>query len=118
MIKIFFITFFIAELIIATAIILRIHKLNKFVNKLNDLIPSIQMKMINGFNDFRLIIEEFNRNFIELRKLLEQKKQEYSWKFLKTSLIYGSLFFLKGNYRRLVLGYQLIKEIYEEISEN
>lgn len=115
MIKLFFITFFIAELIIFASIVLKIHKINKSVNKLNNLVLKNRLNIKVFFTDIRFIIEEFNNNFIKLKELIEQKRQEYLFRFFKTSLIYGSIFFLRGKYKKTILAYQIIREIYEAV---
>ena len=117
MIKIFFVTFFTAELIIAMAVILRIYKLDKAVNNWNNLILANQNKIKAGFMDFRFLLEEFNNSFIQFKEFIRQKRQEYLLKSLKTSIIYGSIFLLKGKYKKSVLAYQVIKEIYEGFLE-
>lgn len=113
MIKIFFITFFTAELIIAMAVILRIYQLDKAVNNWNNLILANQNKIKIGFMDLRFLIEEFNNSFVRFKEFIKQKRQEYLLKSLKTGIIYGSIFLLKGKYKKSILAYQVIKEIYE-----
>lgn len=113
MIKIFFITFFTAELIIAMAIILKIYQLDKAVNHWNKLIFVNKTKIRIGFMDLRFLIEEFNNSFVRFKEFIKQKKEEYLFKSLKTGIIYGSIFLLKGKYKKSILAYQVIKEIYE-----
>ena len=117
MIKIFFITFFIAELIIALTVIIKIWQLDKLVNACNEMIVANKSKIVPCFADFRLLINEFNTWFAELLKFIQQKREEYSLKFLKTSLIYGSIFLLKGKYKKSVFAFQVAREIYEGIKE-
>lgn len=117
MIKIFFVTFFIAELIIAMAVILRIYQLDKAVNRWNNLILANQYKIKIGFMDFRFLLEEFNNSFLKFKDFIRQKRQEYLFKSLKTSILYGSIFLLKGRYKKTILAYQVIKEIYEGFLE-
>ena len=117
MIKIFFATFFIAELIIALAIILKIYKFNKCVNNWNNIVLANQNKIRVGLCDLRQLMEDFSNGVLWLKGLIRRKKQEYIIKILKNSLIYGGFFLLKGKYKKRILAYQLVKEIYEGIKE-
>lgn len=113
MIKIFFVTFFTAELIIAISVILKIYQFDKAVNNWNSLILANQNKIKVTFMDFRFLLEEFNNSFNKFKEFIKQKRQEYLFNSLKTSIIYGSIFLLKGKYKKSILAYQVIKEIYE-----
>lgn len=117
MFKIFFITFFISELIITLTVILKLYELNKCVNSCNDLVLFYRDKIRTCFGDIRLIIEDFNKNFTNVKQIIKKKREEYFYRVLKTSLIYLSILLLKGKYKKTVLAYQAIKEIYEGITE-
>lgn len=116
MLKLFFIIFFIAELIITLSLIFKIHSIDKSVNKLNNSIEKNKIKILFLFKDIRYVIEEFNSEFIKFRKILVQKQQKYLMMVLKNTAIFSSLFLLRGKwkkYRRIFLSYQLLKEFYE-----
>ena len=117
MLKIFFATFFIAELIIALTAILKIYQFDRCVNTCNDFILANRNKIQPLFIDFRLLIEDFQNGIAELKKYIKQKREEYSLQILKTSLIYGCIFLLRGKYKKSIFAFQLIKEIYEGIKE-
>lgn len=117
MIKIFFTTFFMAELIIAASVIIKICQFNRCVNKWNNLILSNKELLRNGLIDFCLLLEDFSTNVVKIKKALQQKSNEYLTNFLKTSVIYCGIFILRGKYKKAALAYQLVKEIYEGISE-
>lgn len=117
MFKIFFATLFIAEVIIALAVISKIYKFNKLVNSLNEAVLASQSKIRMGFFDLRFMFEEFNRGLSELKDLICRKREEYILNILKKSLVYGSFFFLKGKYKKAVLAYQIVREIYEGCTE-
>ena len=117
MIKLFFITFIIAELIIALAVILKIHRLNKCVNSLNAIVLANKAKIKAGLMDFRFLIEEFSTNFNAAKELIRQRKEDYMIKAAKNLLIYLSIIFLRGKYKKSILAYQLISEVYECFSE-
>lgn len=117
MLKIFFATFFIAELIIATAVISKIYKLDKCVNNWNNIILANQDNIRIGLVDIRLWLEEFSQKILELKDFIKRKREEYFIKTLKTSLIYSSFFLLRGKYQKTILAYQVIKEIYEGFIE-
>lgn len=118
MVKIFFVTFFIAELIIAVSVIFRIYQFDRCVNNLNRSILANQNKIRLGFIDFRLFMEEFTNGIVKITEFIRQRRQEYFYNVLKTSLVYGCIFFMKGKYKKSVLAYQLIKEIYEGFQES
>lgn len=117
MIKLFFITFFIAELIIAFAVILKLYKLNRCVNSLNEAVLHYQPKIRFSLIDFREAIGKLRENIDFYLNLIQKKRQEYTLRLLKTTLIYLSILLLKGKYKKTVLAYQLISEIYAGIKE-
>lgn len=118
MIKLFFITFFIAELIIALSIILTIYKLDKAVNALNKSVTLYQARIKESFLTIRFLFKEFNNKFLELMDDIYKRREEYIIQIIKNVLIYGSFFCLKGKYKKTLLGYQFAKEIYEGIKES
>lgn len=115
--KLFFATFFIAELIIAFTIIFKIRQLNKAVNKLNQTVSKNKYKIAATIEDFRYLCFDINRKIKETKEYFHQKRNEYLIKASKTILIYLGILFFKGKYRRTILAYQLIKEIYAGIYE-
>ncbi len=117
MFKVFFATFFIAELIIALAVILRIYKLNKYVNSLNDSVLLFQNKIKTGFVETRLFFKEFNESILKLKEFILEKQEEYIIKITKKLLIYSCLLFLRGKCRNTLLAYHIGREIYEGINE-
>jgi len=118
LIKTFFITFFAAELVIALALILSILRLDICINKLNAEVLASQIAIKSLFEAIRELLEEFNAAFTNLKLQIHQKRQEYTFKFIKTSIIYGAIFLLKGKYKKMILGYEFAKEIYEGIKES
>lgn len=115
--KLFFIVFFVAELIIAITLMLKIRQFNKCVNNWNNLILKNKNKIGGYFEDVRTLIEYFSVNLIKVRELIKRKREEYLIKVAKTALIYSSIFLLKGKYKKSVLAYQFVKEVYEGIKE-
>lgn len=118
MFKLFFITFFIAELVITLWLITNIYAFDKKVRKWNELVLESKGKIKIAFVDIRSVLQEFTDGLAKLRDFIEQKKEEYMFRFLKTSLVYGSIFMLRGKYKKTVLAYQLVKEIYEGLQED
>ena len=117
MIKIFFATFFIAELIIAIAVIVKIRQLDKCVNSLNVLVLENKHKIRDGLKDFKWFIVDCVNNFNKLKSYFQRKKEEYLLSALKTSLIYSSILLLKGKYKKTVLAYQFLSEVYSGFKE-
>lgn len=117
MFKLFFITFFIAELVITLWLITNIYAFDKKVRKWNEAVLASRGKIQIAFVDIRSILQEFKDGLAKLREFIEQKKEEYIFRFLKTTLMYGSIFMLRGKYKKAVLAYQMGKEIYEGFME-
>ena len=117
MIKLFLLTFFIAELIIAFTVILKIYRLDKCVNALNDSVCSNKFKIKTAILDVRFLIEDFIEFFNEAKALIRKKKEEYIIKTAKNMLVYLGILMLKGKYKKTVFVYQLASEIYEGFSE-
>ena len=117
MIKLFFLTFFIAELIIASTVIFKIYRLGKCVNALNDSVCANKIKIKTAISDVRFLIEECIDFFNETKELIRRKKEEYLIKTAKNMLIYLGILMLKGKYKKTVFVYQLASEIYEGFSE-
>lgn len=117
MYKLFFATFFIAELIIALSIINKLHKTDKCVIALNETVCANKEKIQSSFEDVRMFIATFNKEFAKFKELIRQKRHEYLYTILKTIVMYCGIFLLKGKYKKAVLAYQLATEIYESFIE-
>lgn len=116
MFKIFFITFFIAELIIALAVILKIYSFNKYINNLNDKVSASKKDIKYAFMEARVVFKRINRIVLKLKEIIKQKREEYLLRILKTSVIYGFIL-LNKKYRRMIFTYQIFKEVYAGIQE-
>ena len=117
MIKLFFLTFFIAELIIAFTVIFKIYRLDKCVNALNDYVSANKFKIKTAISDVRFLIEEFIVTFNETKELIRKTKEEYMIKTARNLLVYLGILMLKGKYKKSVFVYQLASEIYEGFAE-
>lgn len=120
MIKIFFITFFISELIIALSVIFKIYEFDRCVNNYNSLIESNKDEIKNLLVDIRELLLSFTYGVERIKLIIKLKKQEYFFKILKDSLLYGGIFLLRGKwskYRNAFFSYQIIKDLYEGYKE-
>lgn len=117
MIKLFFLTFFMAELIIASAIILKIHKINRKVNRLNQFFEGSKNDIIELFVDVRFLLKTFNDGVEQIRQYVQQKKQEYIIRITKKMVIFFGFLSLNNKYKKIILAYELGKEIYQEFKE-
>lgn len=117
MINIFIAIIFIAELIIAFALVLNIYKLNLYVLELNNSVSTFKSTIKSDFRYFRFLLRLTNNKVRKFSTFVKRTQDEYILKVLKTTLIYTSLLALKGRYRRIVLGYQIGREIFEGIQE-
>lgn len=117
MINIFIAIIFMAELIIATALVLNIYRLNLRIIELNNSISTFKSTIKSDCRYFRYLLKVINSKIYKLSMLVKRKQEEYFFNMLKTTLIYTSLLALKGKYRKIVLGYQIGREIFEGIQE-
>lgn len=117
MIKTFFATFFIAELIIAFAVIAKIWKIDRYVNSLNSLVVSNKLDICLAIKDFKWILVGFVYDFNKLKNWFRQRREEYMLRVAKTSLIYALIFILKGKYKKSVMVYQFVSEVYSGLIE-
>lgn len=120
MITLFFITFFIAELIIFGAVILKVLEFNKLVNTFNLRVTFVNEHIRDEFFDFRVLVRAINFGVIRLSRIIREKRDEYIFSMVKNALVYGGAFFLKGkwaNFGRLIAAYNIGKEVYNEIKE-
>lgn len=117
MIKLFFITFFAAELIIALTLIFKIYGLNKSVNAWNKLILSNKDSIKANFSELHSIVADFSQSIIDVKNYIEEKRKEYTLNFIQTLLSYTAIFMLRGKYKKAILTYQLFKEFYEGFTE-
>ncbi len=118
MIKLFFIIFFIAELIIAFSFILKIWQFDCVVNRLNNKILSRKSKLKWGIATFRTIIKSLGHDVILFKHAFKKKRQIYLMNFSKNIVSYILIFVLKGKYKKAIMAYQLGKEIVEGIIES
>lgn len=109
--------FFLAELMLALVAILSLCRYNRAVLKLNNLVCVKQPSIKFLFMDLRAIFEDFVTSIENLKKIVKEKKTEYLYNIIKTSAVYLSIFSLKGKYKKVAIGIQLAKEIYEAINE-
>jgi hypothetical protein len=117
MIKLFFATFFIAELIIALAVITKIRQFDKCVNSLNALVSDNKHKIRDGLKDFKWLLVDCVNSFNKMKSHIQRKKEEYLFSAMKTSLIYASIFLLKGKYKKSIIAYQFLSEVYSGFKE-
>lgn len=118
MIKLFFITFFIAELIIAGAIVLKIYKIDKKVNRLNRFLESSKNDIKELFVDVRFLLKTFNDGIEQVRQYIQQKKQEYILRITKKMVIFFGFLSLNNKYKKIILAYEIGKEVYQEFKDN
>lgn len=118
MVKIFFITFFIAELVIALAIISKILSADRYVRELDGELLLGRNKLKIGFDDFRLLLSDFTAGLGLLKDTIKRKHDEYLFSLLKNTFVYSGIIFSRGKLRKAILTYQLGKEIYEGLKES
>ena len=117
MFKIFFIIIFIAELIIAVALIRKIWVFDKQVRAINDFLCVCKPDIESLLSSIRVLVAELFENIQEAKELIRQKKQEYIIKTVKNVIAYAAILFLRGKYKKPIIAYQFLSEIYEIIEE-
>lgn len=118
MYKIFFAIFFISELIIATAIILKLLQLRTCVKSFNEDVLCFQKKIEPFFIDVRLFLEDILHCVNNFKIYIIQKRREYILKALNSAIVYLVLFLLKGKYKKAVIAYLVGKDICEGLLES
>lgn len=118
MFKLFFITFYIAELIIVFAVILKICAVDKKVREINDLVLANQNKIKTGMVGIRSLIENSAKSLINVKEIIKKKRQEYIVNFVKTISVYMAIFMLKGKYKKAFIAYQFAKEVVDGVLES
>lgn len=113
MIKFFIILIFLAEVVLALAVIAKIVQADKFVVSFDKLISSKKGLISPVFISVREFLDELYIGVTEFTNLIKQKRQDYIFAFSKTMLSYSLILLLRGKYRKMFLTYQLAKEIYE-----
>lgn len=113
MIKLFFAIIFLAELIIAWAVISYILRLDRFAVEFNEKLKLKACYFKPFFNDLRLAFIELNNGVIQLKSLVEKKREEYFINFVKNLLTYSLIFLLRGRYKKAFVSYLVAKEIYD-----
>lgn len=117
MLKIFFITIFIAELIISVAIIVKIIEFNKYIKLLNKRVSYNRDVIQTLLIDIRLLMGLVTEYSTKLISIITRKRKEYLLGFIKNTIMYASFFLLKGKYQKAVLAFQVIKNICDGFEE-
>lgn len=117
MFKIFFTVFFMAELVIAVSIIIKICEYNRRIKNWNNSLLENKYQIKNGMVNLCVFLRDFSDNIFKIKKALKLKRNEYLINFLKTIVAYFGIFILPGKYKKAILTYQLVKEIYEGVLE-
>lgn len=115
----FIATIFIAELIIALAIIHYIIKADKYVLELNDKVVDLQPvihKTLVAVNEFVITFGEKMENLFEF---VQKKRNQYISRITKTLILYLLLFVFKGRCKRAAMlcqGLVLAKDYWDGLS--
>lgn len=117
MFKFLFTIVFLSELIIAITAIVWIYRFNKQVNIWNNIVVLNKKQIQSSIIDFRLFLKLFADNLFKITELIKYKRKYYLTSILKTTFVYYGIFTLKGKYKKAVLAYQLVKEVYEGICD-
>lgn len=107
--------FFIAEVLLAIAAIFNLCKYDRAVSRLNDSITAQKPSVQVFFKDLRAVFVDFAKGIENIKNLIKEKKTEYLYNVIKTSVVYLSILTLKGKYKKAAIGIQLAKEVYEGI---
>lgn len=104
---------FLAEIVLALAVILNLYRLDRSVIKLSKQFLCANSLIKPIFFDIREFLAELTRDINEFAVILGKKRDEYFLKSAKTLLAYLLIFSLKGKYKKTFIACQFAKEIYE-----
>lgn len=96
----FIATIFIAELIIATTIILLIVRADKAVVKYTDLVMKKNTDLEKILKDFSFCVKSFGEYYDCMINSIKRKHRQFQINVLKNVAMYLSLFLLKGKYKK------------------
>lgn len=73
---------------------------------------------LEAIKKFRNNLKEFILSFKELMKEFKRKQAEYTFNMIKSMVVYGAILLARGKYKKALLSYAIIKEIYEGFEES
>ena len=99
---------FIAELIIAGAIVGLIVKIDRRVNCINNQLTSAMPLIESGLCTLHNGILNLKKTLYNILCIIEKKKKTYTLKIVKTALLYLILVFCKNKYKKAAGIFQLV----------
>ncbi len=96
----FIATIFIAELIIATTLVLLILKADKAILKYNDILKDKRKEIEKALSDLKYCVTSFGDYYDCMINSLKKKRRQFKINLIKNVAMYLSLFMLKGKYKK------------------
>lgn len=115
----FIATIFIAELIIALALVLVIVSADKKVCELNNKLTSFRPILEDGLKTLKEVVSNLQDSIETFFGFIRKKRQQFTMKIIIAIVMYGSLFFFKGKYKKAASIFQLIvlvKDYWDELT--
>src|SRR5574344_1514117 len=115
MIKIFIATFFIFEIIIAMAIIIKLYKFDKKVISLEKEVKSQREVLKALFLKLRETLVKANEKVLSVEKIARKKEREFRFGLIKQLIVFLGIFLLKDKYKKKILFLNIMIDVFMEV---
>lgn len=115
MIKIFIATFFIFEIIIAMAIIIKLYKFDKKVISLEKEVKSRREVLKALFLKLRETLVKANEKVLSVEKIARKKEREFRFGLIKQLIVFLGIFLLKDKYKKKILFLNIMIDVFMEV---
>lgn len=115
----FIATIFIAELIIASALIGWILKADKFARNFNSKVDSFKPVLKEHLKSFKDSVYNLQNTVETFFNFIKKKRDQFIKKIFITIVMYGSLIFFKGRFKKAAAVFQtlvLVKDLFDELT--
>lgn len=114
----FIATIFIAELIIAGSLIIFLIKLDRKVREMNNRVIIFKPVLKGYLKALKKAVYNFQNTFESFFKFLKKKRQQFITKVIIAIVMYASLIFLRGKFKKTAAVFQtlvLLKDYWDEL---
>ena|SRR5574344_576794 len=117
MIKIFIITFFILETVVALAIIFKLRDFDRKIILLEKEICSKQNGLRSFFFNLKTGLVNSNRTITIVKNAINRKREEIILGIIRQLVIFSGIFILKDKYKKKFLIINILFDIYSEFKK-
>lgn len=115
----FIATIFIAELIIAGSLIMFIVKTDRKVRELNNRVIIFKPVLKSYLKTFKKVVFNLQNTFLSFFSFLRKKRQQFITKVIIAVVMYASLIFFRGRFKKAAAVFQtlvLLKDYWDEFT--